>query len=1157
MGRNLGLPVGLLALLAVAFHVIEPPAGEKAALDGAKSGTSAGEKSGATSKPAEEQPEVLEGPWLASGTFFSSDATHVKGAVPTRSDFGINDGRDIEFLIACVPDPLHTRLALFTDSGIQAIESGAFAAGWEFATQWLPWYDNADPSEKDPNQRRIERAEVQDQEREPGLLVFRRAPKPGADGFDTRLLFVFIVGDTPTAGVNGYEFKKARAYMEAIGDRHDTKLIRIQGPVFSGSCYSLAQLIKEDNRDHPGHFYSVRTGTATAYDSGAAFQKETHAEFYGTNETQKEQQPRFCRVLEALHISKKQAAFLVEDETGFSHAFSQPFPQPSPLNKAKRNEAKSPLQDCLDIEVFRFPRDIANLRNAYREAVSAPQPANAPAPDVNFSLKDAESGEDSVPVFSATQTPLLQYAVVAQITAAIRRQRIRLLDLAATNVLDLMFLASVLRKQCPDTRLLIAFPDLLFVQEAASAPLTGTLALSTYPLFFGSNRWMGEGPSVFSSMNAEGVYNATVLLLAQAEPNKPPDPEIVSQLADYHWRGSALPPAWLLMLDRNGFSPVKTIADAEDGGWHQRIASQSKLPPRLPSPPRIWMMALTLWALVSLAFSGWIAYLYFQPRSHTLGVLAIEPGGARNFPQLFCLFLCLLTLATGPAVLSMPLLQSMDRIYWSVEVAGVLGLAGTIIPACLAILVVKRLWLPGRKRLLARLLAIGLSVLAFAASIAIWFWCCSRGTTRDGEGFFFSFRALELHAGSSPVIPVLAALAGLFLFSFFHMKRFYLARNERPRTFTSSLDSILQGRLTACRRDFNRRALAPLNARWQRQLKWAWSICAAAFLVFILAGVNENFTSVEGRPFDVLMIGLQFALFLALAGTCWLMIACWHSMRGFLSGLGSLPLGAAFRELGDGRGKTPIWARRLHLQSTDVPARSSIVLHNMCRLEIEGHAIPSLRPGSAREWFNTYRKALKRLLRDENQTIRTRAEVRHDFRQLRYVSASVAEEICSAVLRPEWAVRLLPWKPESDAALNGKEDVYDLAQGLVALHFSTYITYAVHQIQNLLWPLSLGFVLLTISLKSYSFQSPQLIGRFLILTLIVIGYFIWTCMSQMERNPILSRMTGTVAGELNKDFYVKLIGYGALPVLGVLASQFPSISNFLLSWVEPSLQAFR
>jgi hypothetical protein len=40
-------------------------------------------------------------------------------------------------------------------------------------------------------------------------------------------------------------------------------------------------------------------------------------------------------------------------------------------------------------------------------------------------------------------------------------------------------------------------------------------------------------------------------------------------------------------------------------------------------------------------------------------------------------------------------------------------------------------------------------------------------------------------------------------------------------------------------------------------------------------------------------------------------------------------------------------------------------------------------------------------------------------------------------------------------------------------------------------------------------------------------------------------------------FYLKLARYGALPVFGLLASQFPWISNFLLSWVEPTLAALQ
>jgi hypothetical protein len=53
----------------------------------------------------------------------------------------------------------------------------------------------------------------------------------------------------------------------------------------------------------------------------------------------------------------------------------------------------------------------------------------------------------------------------------------------------------------------------------------------------------------------------------------------------------------------------------------------------------------------------------------------------------------------------------------------------------------------------------------------------------------------------------------------------------------------------------------------------------------------------------------------------------------------------------------------------------------------------------------------------------------------------------------------------------------------------------------------------------------------------------------------LSRIAGSTSGELNAEFYIRLVGYGALPVLGVLTSQFPSISNFVLSWLQPTLEA--
>jgi hypothetical protein len=61
--------------------------------------------------------------------------------------------------------------------------------------------------------------------------------------------------------------------------------------------------------------------------------------------------------------------------------------------------------------------------------------------------------------------------------------------------------------------------------------------------------------------------------------------------------------------------------------------------------------------------------------------------------------------------------------------------------------------------------------------------------------------------------------------------------------------------------------------------------------------------------------------------------------------------------------------------------------------------------------------------------------------------------------------------------------------------------------------------------------------------------------AQMDRDAILSRLSGTEPGKLDRDFYYRVVSYGALPLLALLASQFPSIGRFLFSWLQPGLNA--
>lgn len=281
MNKNVGTSAGLVAFLTVMFHVVNTPRAERHSGTQARSNANIERpKPDQETKPDGKEPPI-EGPWLATRAFFQSEgpddpsfpdtsefkridaiercATDPACREKLKRYFGLErgNGYELEFLIATVPDPLHTRLSLFTDASLEAIEKAAFQARWELATQWLPWYDNPNPDEKAPKERRDQRREIHIQEKQPGLLIFRHE--------DNRVLFIFLAGETPTAGINGYQFRAARAYMRAFGDRKD---VRIQGPTFSGSFFSLTQLIHSDQestvtKDGDKVSYVVRTGTAS------------------------------------------------------------------------------------------------------------------------------------------------------------------------------------------------------------------------------------------------------------------------------------------------------------------------------------------------------------------------------------------------------------------------------------------------------------------------------------------------------------------------------------------------------------------------------------------------------------------------------------------------------------------------------------------------------------------------------------------------------------------------------------------------------------------------------------------------------------------------------------------------------------------------------
>jgi hypothetical protein len=592
------------------------------------------------------------------------------------------------------------------------------------------------------------------------------------------------------------------------------EIVRIQGPTFSGSFYSLSRLIQADKK-WSGHVgYVVRSGTATSKNDVEAFRRLTGADYKSATTNSREEESLFREAIKQLQIKPSEAAVLVEDETAFGDAVSA---------TTNDNTTENNTVTDKNIRVYRYPRDISHLRNAYREALKAAKANGPPNPDITFSLKDPGSGEDSVPSFSASQGPLSQDAILAAIAETIRRHNYKVVLISATNTLDLVFVAQVLRKQCPDVRVVISNAHRLFIEASQTQSLVGLLALSTYPLF--ELREPKVSKPIHSDSNSEGVYNATILLLKADS----------ALLSDYTWQRPddkeifSHPPLWFLTLDRNGWLPVSRFvvnSDFED-------ATELEPLPLIWAPPRVWWLVALSLALGSILVGVLIIYLSCD-QTFRIGarfdIGANDTGWRKAFLVLF-----LLSLSWIQLVMWLPVgwLPSGDKL--SSEAIILLGIA---VPIVIALVVlgkaVKTLSAGNSFDSWRRVIAIGSMFVVWLIAVSLWAYCCFWG---PDHGEFFRLRARELRLGSSPIWPVEMAGLALLAGSFIHLTRPYISA-YKPATAADDSFTSLGGRLWLSYQEFGD-CSDSLNGLWKKSR--STQLCLSGSRVWWC------FTSLTGR----------------------------------------------------------------------------------------------------------------------------------------------------------------------------------------------------------------------------------------------------------------------------------------------------------------------
>ena len=207
----------------------------------------------------------------------------------------VRGGYRLDLMIFTVPDPVDSRLSYLFDRNLTSMQRAAEANSYVLDRFDLPWLEEIRARDSGSNSKSAGAIGPvhghHEYESQPGYLLFSR-PNPDNPEDNASALLVFVVGETPTAGIHktamisaldeiswlcGYTPSASRppAVASEVSARPhenipmpgDCQFIDILGPSFSGSAQSLDFVLHSwrQSRPSPSHpRFRIVSGSATA-----------------------------------------------------------------------------------------------------------------------------------------------------------------------------------------------------------------------------------------------------------------------------------------------------------------------------------------------------------------------------------------------------------------------------------------------------------------------------------------------------------------------------------------------------------------------------------------------------------------------------------------------------------------------------------------------------------------------------------------------------------------------------------------------------------------------------------------------------------------------------------------------------------------------------
>ncbi len=864
-----------------------------------------------------------------------------------------------------------------------------------------------------------------------------------------------------------------------------------------------------------------------------------------------------------------------------------------------------------------YPRDISALRSAYQEqSIFSPgaktEGSGAQAHTVlrPESTSGVHEDTDTIAPFSGNNLALTQEAQLYGIVNTLETHGIRYIVLRSTNSLDYLFLTRFFHRAYPNAYIITMGSDLLFAREVDSTEFRGVVSLSTFPLLPRGQDWTRQienvpqhAHRVFGAYTMEGAYLAGRFVLTDPgvspqetqsrqsfrHPQKKDIPDYALPFWESGKSPDSQPATWLAVIGREGYWPLATLQDTL--GNTQRFSNLAVVerPPNQPaagprdqaSPQHLsltgsWRFTCVLAILLSLVHYFACRYGWDRQDLGMFVQFTRLPGKrgagliAAGWISICCLLLLLLL--TGARIY--PFLSQGDQ-SWVFILAAATGLA-----CILAVLEVRWWCMSGknaaaiaersprqRRRFFAGITSLMFAVILLFGAAAWWIFEFGR---ESESGISAAYRCVHMTSGVSPLVPLIALLAGFYWWFWHSLSGLALLAEGRP-VLPRSPEERKNHQTSQLAESIEQAARPFPNFGKSTLLLYLLPL----FLVLLVSIVLQKawmqafdliLHSLENTAYNralhaLLGIGL-YLIFLE----CIQFYSTWLMLKRLLVALDRVPLRRTFAAM-QGLSMRSLW----RLSGAGSRARAKVFSRQM---ESLAHLDNEL---NGFEWRNRWKGRIRGSVRTTWELGNAFLEKRHqskdfailnsaDAKAIRIVFRDCAETVIEELLEPEWRdercsleVQTASGQGEHSHERITLSDSMPVRAGeeFVCLTYVGYLQNLLGRMRTMVLSVIGLFAAIALSVGFYPFTPRPTISLSQLVLLLAIGTVVGLVFAGLDRDSTLSHITNTEPGTLGAHFWLRMASFIGVPAMGLIVSQFPEITDFVFSWIEPTMSAMK